>query len=50
MDGRQGRLMITYGTPLKEASSDTPSRWIKGKLSNAETDANIFHVQSCGVA
>ena len=32
MDGRQGRPMITYGTPLKEASSDTLSRWIKGEL------------------
>ena len=41
MDGRQGRPMITYGTPLKEASSDTLSRWIKGELSNAEIGADI---------
>ena len=42
MAGSQDRLMITYGTPLKEAFSDTLSRCIKGELSNAEIDANIF--------
>ena len=50
MDGRQGRPMITYGTPFKEASSDTLSRWIKGELSNAEIGADIFQVQSCRAA
>ena len=32
MDGSQDRLMITYGKPHKEASSDTLSWWIKGPL------------------
>ena len=42
MDGNQGRLMITYGKPHKEVSSDTLSRWIKGELSNAGIDVTIF--------
>ena len=50
MDGSQGRLMITYGNPHKEASSDTLSRWIKGELSNAAIDVTIFQAHSCRAA
>ena len=50
MDGNQGRLMITYGKPHKEASSDTLSRWIKGKLSNVGIDVTIFQAHSCRAA
>ena len=47
MEGSQGRLMITYGKPHKEASSDTPSRWVKGELSNTGINVNIFQAHSC---
>ena len=50
MDGSQGRLMITYRKPHKEASSDTLSRWIKGELSNAGIDVTIFQAHSCRAA
>ena len=50
MDGNQGRLIITYGKPHKEASSDTLSRWIKGELSNAGIDSTIFQAHSCRAA
>ena len=50
MDGNQGRLMITYDKPHKEASSDTLSRWIKGELPNAGIDVTIFQAHSCRAA
>ena len=45
----QDRLMITYGKPHKEASSDTLSRR-KGKLPNVEINVNIFQAHSCRAA
>ena len=47
MDRNQGRLMITYGKPHKEISSETLSRWMKGELSNARIDITIFQAHSC---
>ena len=42
--------MITYSKPHKEAFSDTLSRWIKGKLSNAWIAVTIFQAHSCRAA
>ena len=50
MDGNQGRLMITYGKPHKETSSDTLSMWIKGELSNTGIDVTILQAHSCRAA
>ena len=50
MDRNQGRLMITYGKPHKEISSETLSRWMKGELSNARIDITIFQAHSCRAA
>ena len=46
MNRSQGRLIITYRKPLKEFSSDTLSRWIKGELSNVAVDVTIFQAHS----
>ena len=46
-DESQGRLMITYGKPHTEASSETLPRRIKVELLNVEIDVNIFQAHSC---
>ena len=40
MNESQGRFVIMYRKPHKEASSDTLSRWTKGEMSNAGIDAS----------
>ena len=50
MVGSQGRLMITYRKPHKEASLHTQSRQIKGELSNVVFYVTIFQALSSRAA
>ena len=50
VNGDTHKLLITYGKPHREASSDTVSRWIKNELSNAGIDINIYKAHSCRAA
>eukprot|EP00794_Sanderia_malayensis_P017100 gene17100-18820_t len=50
VDENTHQLLVTYGKPHKEASSDTVSRWIKNELSNAGINVNIYKAHSCRAA
>nr|CAI5865098.1 unnamed protein product [Callosobruchus analis] len=46
----QFRLFLTYKKPIKEASSQSISRWIKATLSESGIDTSIFCAYSTGQA
>ena len=43
-------FIITYGKPLKPASSDTISRWIKDEFGKAVINMNVYTAHSCRAA